>query len=266
MNARLMFQPLWLPTRRNREFRRAKALLDRVILDLVARRRKEAPKNDVLGLLLAAQDEESGAGMNDEQLKDEALTLLTAGHETAGAALSWCWYLLGAHPDIQEQFHAQVAANLEGRLPTAEDLPRIPLATAIFEESMRLYPPAWGMPRESIEADVIAGYPLPARSTLILSQHIIHRHPDFWERPDEFDPGRFLPGEPNNRPRFAYFPFGGGPRICIGNTFAMVEGPLALAALAQRFHFALVPGQQVVADPTFTLRPKHGVQVVVRRR
>ncbi len=212
MNARLMFQPLWLPTRRNREFRRAKALLDRVILELVARRRREAPQHDVLGLLLAAQDEDTGVGMSDEQLKDEALTLLTAGHETTGAALSWCWYLLGAHPEIQEQFHAQVASHLQGRLPTAEELPQIPLATAIFEESMRLYPPAWGMPRESIEADVIAGYPLPARSTLILSQHLIHRHPAFWERPDEFDPARFLPGQSASRAKFAFFPFGGGPR------------------------------------------------------
>ena len=261
MNARLMFQPLWLPTRRNREFKRCKALLDRVVLDLVAQRRREGPRNDVLDLLLAAQDETSGAGMSDELLKDEALTLLTAGHETGGAALSWAWYLLATHPEVQHEFHDQVAAALQGRMPSVDDLERMPLATAIFEESMRLYPPAWGIPRESIESDVINGYPLPAKSTLILSQHLIHRHPAFWNDPDVFDPSRFLPENRTGRPKFAYFPFGGGPRICIGNHFAMIEGPLALAALAQRFHFELVPGQRIEADPTFTLRPKYGVQM-----
>jgi cytochrome P450 len=266
MNARLLFYPLWLPTKLNREFRRSKALLDRVVLELIARRRREAAKGDVLDLLLQAQDEESGAGMSDEQLKDEALTLLTAGHETAGAALSWAWYLLAEHPDVQREFHEQVAGHLQGRTPTAADLPSMPLATAIFEESMRLYPPAWGMPRETVEADVICGYPVPAKATFVLSQYIIHRHPDFWERPDQFDPARFLPGHGAARPKFAYFPFGGGPRICIGNHFAMVEGPLALAAIAQRFHFTLVPHQPIVPDPTFTLRPKFGVRVVVRKR
>ncbi len=265
MNGRLMFQPLWLPTRRNCEFKRCKTLLDRVILDLVARRRREAARQDVLDLLLAAQDEESGQGMSDEQLKDEALTLLTAGHETIGAALSWCWYLLAKHTDVQREFSEQVSRHLQGRLPTAEDLAAMPLATAIFEESMRLYPPAWGMPRETIEPDVICGYPVPARATLILSQYLVHRHPDFWPQPETFLPARFL-SPAAARPKFAYFPFGGGPRICIGNHFAMVEGPLALAALSQRFHFALVPDQRIEADPTFTLRPKYGVHVTVRKR
>ncbi|MGD9723801.1 MAG: cytochrome P450 [Pirellulales bacterium] len=266
MNARLLFYPLWLPTKLNREFRQARELLGRVVLELISRRRNGSPQGDALDLLLAAQDEESGARMTDEQLKDEALTLLTAGHETTGAALSWSWYLLAQHPDVQQAFHEQVAGHLQGRLPTAEDLASLPLATAIFEESMRLYPPAWGMPRETIEPDVICGYPVPAKATFILSQMIIHRHPDFWERPDEFDPTRFLPPHNTGRPKFAFFPFGGGPRICIGNQFAMIEGPLALAALAQRFHFSLVPNQDIVPDPTFTLRPKHGVQMVVRNR
>jgi cytochrome P450 len=266
MNARLMFQPLWLPTPRNRQFKRSKALLDRVVLDLVAKRRSGQPKGDVLDLLLAAQDEESGVGMSDEQLKDEALTLLTAGHETVGAALSWTWYLLGQHPDVQQALHEQVRARLQGRLPGVDDLTAMPLVTAVFEESMRLYPPAWGMPRETIEPDVICGYPIPAKATVVTSQHLIHRHPAFWPRADEFDPSRFLFENSAGRPKFAYFPFGGGPRICIGNHFAMVEGPLVLAALAQRFHFTLVPDQQVVPDPTFTLRPKYGVRMVVRKR
>lgn len=266
MNGRLLFTPLWLPTRRNREFRRSKALLDRVVLELIARRRQAPPQNDVLGLLLAAQDEESGRSMTDQQLRDEAITLLTAGHETAGAALSWCWYLLGQHPEVQEALHAQVSARLGGRTPTADDLPALPLATAIFEESMRLYPPAWGMPRETLADDVIHGYRVPARSTIVLSQLVAHRHPVFWSDPDRFDPSRFLPGQGHDRPKFAYFPFGGGPRLCIGNHMAMIEGPLLLAALAQRFRFQLVPGQNIVPDPTFTLRPAPGVQMVITHR
>jgi cytochrome P450 len=266
MNGRLMFTPPWLPTSRNRQFRQSMALLDRVVLDLVARRRNEPAKNDVLGLLLAAQDEDSGLGMTDVQLKDEAITLLTAGHETAGAALSWTWYLLGQHPEVQQSLFEEVSGHLGGRLPVEGDLPHMPLATAVFEETMRLYPPAWGMPRETIADDSINGYPVPKKSTLILSQLLAHRHPDFWPEPDRFDPSRFLGGLSADRPKFAFFPFGGGQRICIGNHMAMVEGPLALAALSQRFQFTLVPDQQVVADPTFTLRPKYGVQCVVRKR
>jgi cytochrome P450 len=266
MNGRLLFKPLWLPTRRNRQFKAAKALLDRVVLSLVERRRAAPPQNDFLGRLLAAQDEESGAGMTDDELKDQAITLLTAGHETAGAALSWSWYLLAKNPQWQQALADQAAAHLSGRVPTAEDLPSIPLATAIFEETMRLYPPAWGMPRETIAADTIQGYPMPPKATIILMQDIVHRHPDFWSEPDRFDPARFLPGGGEGRHRFAYFPFGGGPRICIGNHLAMVEGPLVLAALAQRFKFTLAPGQSIEPDPTFTLRPKPGVQMIVRRR
>ncbi len=266
MNARLLLQPLWLPTRRNREFKRCKALLDRVVLELIARRHGESPRHDVLDLLLAAQDEDSGQRMSDEQLKDEALTILTAGHETTGAALAWTWYLLGQHPEAQQELFEQVAGHLQGRLPAMEDLARMPLVTAVFEESMRLYPPAWGMPRETVEPDVICGYPIPAKATIILSQMLAHRHPDFWQRPDAFDPSRFLPPSNQGRPKFAYFPFGGGPRICIGNQFAMVEGPLALAAIVQRFRFELVPNQCVEPDATFTLRPKHGVQMVVHKR
>ncbi len=266
MNGRLMFRPTWMPTARNRQFRRSKALLDRVVLDLIARRRGGPPQNDVLDLLLAAQDEESGVGMSDEQLKDEAITLLTGGHETTGAVLAWAWYLLTQHPEAQRDLHDQVSAHLRGREPTAEDLTSMPLATAVFEETMRLYPPAWGMPREPIEDDEINGYPLPAKSPLVLSQYLVHRHPDFWPRPEVFDPSRFLPPQNAGRPKFAYFPFGGGPRICIGIHFAMIEGPLILASLAQRFHFTLAENQSIVPDPTFTLRPKYGVQVIVRKR
>ncbi len=139
----------------------------------------------------------------------------------------------------------------------------MPLVRAVFEETMRLYPPAWGQPRESIHADEINGFPIPAKSIVSVNQYITHRHPDFWDDPEKFKPERFLPGHAENRHKFAYFPFGGGPRICIGNTFAMLEGPLALATILQRFRFELVPGQTIIPDPTFTLRPKYGVKMTL---
>jgi cytochrome P450 len=254
--------PTWLPTPRNLRFKRAKKLLDRVVLELIAARRRSASQpEDLLSLLLATQDEETGVGMTDRQLKDEALTLLTAGHETAGAALSWAWYLLGQHPRIQEDLHDEVRGKLGGRSPALEDLPGLPLARAVFEEAMRLYPPAWGQPRQAIGPDEINGFPIPARGIVALSQYVTHRHPDFWEAPEEFRPERFLPGRAAGRPKFAYFPFGGGPRVCVGNHFALMEGPLVLATVAQRFRVELVPGQHVVPDATFTLRPKYGVKV-----
>jgi cytochrome P450 len=266
MNGRLML-PLGIPTRRNRAFQRSIALLDRVVIQLIESRRKApAPGNDLLGLLLAAQDEESGAGMTDQQLKDEVITLLTAGHETIGAALSWSWYLLGQHGDVQEALGDEAAGRLQGRTPTIDDLPHLPLATAVLEESMRLYPPAWGVPREALGADDLQGHPVAKGAILTLAQFLAHRHPDFWTQPDRFDPTRFLPGQAQTRHKGAYFPFGGGPRICIGNHLAMMEGTLVLAALAQRFRFTLVPGQTVTPDATFTLRPRSGVQVSIVKR
>jgi cytochrome P450 len=253
--------PTWLPTPRNLAFARAKKLLDRVVLDLIAARRTATvPKDDLLSLLLAAQDSETGAGMTNEQLKVEALTLLTAGHETVGAALSWTWYLLGQHSKVQEDLYDEVYGRLEGRSPTLEDLGDLPLVRAVFEESMRLYPPAWGQPREALTDNEINGFFIPAKGTVTVNQWVTHRHPDFWDEPETFKPERFLPGHPQ-RHKFAYFPFGGGPRLCIGNAFAMLEGLLVLATIIQKFRFELVAGHPVLPDPTFTLRPKYGVKV-----
>jgi cytochrome P450 len=259
--------PLWVPTRRNLAFRRSKALLDRVVLRLIETRRRSGPAdNDLLDLLLAARDEESGTGMTDQQLKDEALTLLFAGHDTTASALSWAWYLLARHQGVQEALHAEAAAHLQGRTPTAADLPHLPLATAVFEESIRLYPPAPGLARQAVGPDDLQGYPVPAGAILMPSQWVIHRHPAYWNEPDQFRPERFLPGRAADRPKFAYFPFGGGPRVCIGNTFAQIEGALVLAALAQRFHFRPADDREVEIDTTFVLRPKGPVNLVVRKR
>jgi cytochrome P450 len=259
--------PAWLPTPGNLAFGRAKRLLDRVVLQLIAaRRRSGAQPADLLSLLLAAQDEETGVGMTDEQVKNEVLTLLMAGHETMGAALAWTWYLLGRHPRVQDDMADEVVGRLGGRSPALEDLPRLPLTRAVFEETLRLYPPAWGQPREAIEADEINGFAIPAGAPVALSQYVTHRHPDFWEKPEQFEPSRFLPERAAGRHKFAYFPFGGGPRVCIGNHFALMEGPLVLATILQRFRVELVPGQEVLPDATFTLRPRHGVKVLLRPR
>jgi cytochrome P450 len=260
----LQLTPSWWPSSRNRSFARAKALLDRVVLGLIDDRRRSGSRpDDLLSLLLAAQDEETGAGMTDQQVKDEALTLLTAGHETVGAALSWSWYLLGKHPQVQNDLYDEVRGRLQGRSPTIDDLPHLPLARAVFEESMRLYPPAWGLPRETLAADEVGGFPIPAKATVILCQYLTHRHPAIWDEPERFNPARFLPPQPAGRHKFTYFPFGAGPRACIGNTFALIEGPLVLATVAQRLRIELVPGQAVVPDPTFTLRPRDGVKVTL---
>jgi cytochrome P450 len=265
MNSVFMLPPS-VPTARNREFRRCRTVLDRVVRELIESRRGATAGHDVLALLLAAQDEDSGTGMSDQQLKDEVITLLTAGHETIGAALSWAWYLLSQNPDDQEALHDEAFARLRGRTPTADDLPHLPFATAVFEETMRLYPPAWGLARETLECDEINGHALRKKATILLSQWVTHRHPAYWSEPDRFRPERFLVGQTDERPKYAYFPFGGGPRACIGNYLAMLEGPLVLAALAQRFQFALVPGSDVIPDAAFTLRPKTAVKVLVRKR
>jgi cytochrome P450 len=259
--------PLWAPTPRNRAYRSAKNLLDAVVLRLIeSRRRGGSAANDLLDLLLAARDEESGTGMSDQQLKDEVLTLLFAGHDTTTAGLSWAWHLLARHPEVQEALHDEVAAHLAGRTPTADDLPHLPLATAVFEEALRLYPPAPGLARRAVAPDEIQGYPFPPKAILMPSQWVTHRHPAYWEEPDQFRPERFLPGRAADRPKFAYFPFGGGPRVCIGNTFALIEGALVLAALTQRFHFRPADDREVEIDMTFVLRPKGAVNLVVRKR
>ncbi len=266
MNSQLT-PPLWFPTRSNRAVRHAKELIDRVVLEVIEARRRHGPgAGDLLDLLLAARDEESGTGMTDQQLRDEVLTLLGAGHETVGAALSWSWHLLGQHPDVQEALADEARGRLGGRQPDFDDLPHLPLARAVFEEALRLYPPAPGLPRVAIHDDEIEGRHVPAKALVLLFQYVTHRDPAFWDEPERFKPERFLAGAGAGRPKFAYFPFGGGPRVCIGNTFALTEGPLVLAALAQRFRLEPVPGHEVVPDTTFTLRPKNGVKMMLHRR
>jgi cytochrome P450 len=266
MNSRIT-PPLWVPTRTNREVRHAKDLLDRVVLEVIEARRRHGPgTGDLLDLLLAARDEESRTGMTDQQLRDEVLTLLTAGHDTVGAALSWAWHLLGQHPDVQEALADEARGHLGGRPADVEDLPHLPLARAVFDETLRLYPPAPGVVREPLHDDEIDGRRLPAKTIVVLYAYVTHRDPALWDEPLRFKPERFFATAAAGRPKFAYFPFGGGPRVCIGNTFALMEGPLVLATLAQRFRLEPAPGHVVAADTTFTLRPKNGVKMMLQCR
>lgn len=252
--------PEWMPTPRNRRFWQVVRTMDTVAYGIIAERRRSGQdQGDLLSLLLSARDEDTGAGMSDKQLRDEVTTFLGAGSETTAVTLAWTWYLLSTHPAVDRQLRAELAAVLGGRTPTAEDLPHLPYTRMVIEEALRLYPPAWGMSRQALGDDTIGGYPIPANSLVTLSPYVTHRLAAFWENPEGFDPERFTPERSAGRPRYAYFPFGGGPRQCIGNEFALMEAQLVVATVAQRYRLYVVPGHAVVPYPIFTLRPRHGV-------
>ena len=258
--ARLLVKPA-------RDFQSAKATLDHIIFEMIAERRRHPnpERNDLLSLLLAAQDED-GSGMSDAQLRDECLTIFLAGHETTANALTWTWFLLSQHPRAEARFHAELNSVLGGRAPTAADVERLPYTRAVLSEALRLYPPAWIMGRQAREPIELGGYTLPAGATLIFSQWAVQRDPRWWPDPLRFDPARWTTDTTTARPRFAYFPFGGGPRVCIGEPFAWMEGILVLAALGQRWWMRLAPGQRVELNPGITLRPKQGMKMRLEMR
>jgi cytochrome P450 len=255
----------WLPS--TRRLNRTVAALDDVVESIIEQRRRfPGDSDDLLAMLMEARDEETGSAMDDMQLRDEVMTLMLAGHETTSTALSWTLYLLSQHPDTRERLEAEVDAVLGDRTPSIEDVPRLTYANMVLQESMRLYPPAWGLARWCHEADEVGGYYLPPNSSVTLSPFLTHRHPEFWPDAERFDPERFAPEQEKGRPRFAYIPFGGGPRLCIGNQFAMTEAMLILATIVQRYRLDLVPGHQVGIDAQITLRPKGGLPMLVSAR
>jgi cytochrome P450 len=261
---RLKYLPWW---HSSKVIRQNTAVLDNIVHKIIAERRQSgAQKDDLLGMLMAARDEETGEGMDDQQLRDEVMTIMLAGHETTAVALSWVFYLLSQHPAVRTRMEQELADVLGGRTPTFADVPQLSYTTMIIEEAMRLYPPAYAMARFGHEADVIGGYDVPANAIITLSPYLTHRHPDFWEEPLRFDPERFTPERVAERPRYAYLPFGGGPRQCIGNSFAMTEAVLLLATIARRFQAKLQPGHQVDIEPLITLRPKGGLPMILRAR
>jgi cytochrome P450 len=258
--------PISLPTPRNRRFRRAADVLERTLQSIITERRRtgeDAP--DLLSMLMHARDDETGEQMSDEQLRDEAMTIFLAGHETTANALAWAFYLLSTHPDVERRLRAELDEVLGGRSPTMQDLGKLPFLQQVVKETLRLYPPAWSIGRRAIEEDVIDGYRIEAGSLVILSPWVTHRHPALWPNPEGFDPERFTPESEKIRPRYAYFPFGGGPRLCIGNNFAMMEAQLLLATIVPRISAALVSGHPVVPQPLITLRPAHGLQMTLHR-
>ncbi len=262
-----LFLPPVLPTPRDRAFQANRRELDGVVNTIIAQRRASGDdKHDLLGMLLSARDEDTGEGMNDDQLRAEVKTLLLAGHETTANALTWVWYLVSQHPEVEAKLHAELAAVLGGRLPGVEDLPRLTYTRMVIEEALRLYPPAWIVARKAQQGDTFGEYQVPPGSSILISTYVTHRHAEFWDDPERFDPERFSPERSEKRHRYAYFPFGGGPRQCIGNTFALMEAQLILATIAQRYRLRLVPGHVVEPNPLITLQPKHGLKMFVDRR
>lgn len=264
--------PPGFPTARNRQFKSALNQLDKAVFSIINYRRqarKDArsssiEQSDLLDLLLNARDEQSGTGMTDQQLRDEVITLLIAGHETVASALTWTWYLLSQNPSSADRLRAELTQVLGEQVPTEEDLPNLPFTRMVFEEALRLYPPAWMISRRALSEDTIVcgeTYSIPANALVIMSPYIIQRHPAYWESPELFDPLRFTPEKIPNRPHFAYIPFGGGPRLCIGDSFARFEAQLIIASIAQRFRLDLVGDPPVAAEPLVTLRPLHGLSM-----
>ena len=259
--------PEAIPTPDNRKYRRSIGVIHSVIDRLIDERRASGQDTgDLLSTLAFARYEDTGDLMDRDQLRAEVITLFLNGHETVSDALGWSFYLLSKHPEVERKLHQELASALGGRTPTMDDLPKLQYTSWIIEESMRLYPPAWIIERDTIEADEVGGYHIPPKSTVVLTQWATHRHPDFWENPEGFDPERFSPERSAGRHRFAYFPFGGGPRLCVGNNFAMMEMTLVLAQIAQRYHLDLVSSHRVVMEPVITLRPKYGIVTSLRPR
>jgi cytochrome P450 len=256
-----------LPLPANRRFDRALRDLERVVYQMIDdRRRSGHDKQDLLSMLLSASDEETGERMTDRQLRDEVMTMLLAGHETTSLALSWTCFLLWQHPDVARRVVHEADRVLGGGRPTFADIEQLAVTRMVLQESLRLYPPAWGFSRLALAEDQIGGYRVPARSIVFLIPFVVHRRPRLWPDPERFDPDRFTPDRVAERPRFAYLPFGGGPRQCIGNQFAMVEAQLILATVMRRYRIELEPGQHVSPEPLITLRPKSGIRVRVLSR
>jgi cytochrome P450 len=242
--------PLWmtrLPLPVNRRFKKALATIDEAVHRIIRERRREGQEggDDLLSMLMEARDEETGETMSDQQIQDEVTTIYLAGHETTAVTLAWAWYLLSKSPEVARGVREEVSRVLGERTPGIEDVPNLTYTKMVIDETLRLYPAAWMISRTAVEEDEIEGYRIPAGQTLFLSPYVTHRRPDLWPNPEGFDPERFAPESGGERPRFAYFPFGGGPRQCIGNNFAHVEAILVVAMVMQRYRLDLMSGQTV---------------------
>jgi cytochrome P450 len=254
--------PLDWPLPGNQRFKRERAKLDAIVYRLIAeRRRSEKVGTDLVSQLMQARDDETGESMSDQHLRDEIMTMVFAGHETVSTAMTWAWWFLSKHSEVERKLRAELNDVLGGRVPTLEDLPKLTYTTMVIQETLRHYPPIWLMSRTPRVDDEIGGYLIPVSpNTLVfVCPYVTHRHPDFWDNPEGFDPQRFTPERIAGRHRFAYFPFGGGPRLCIGEPFGMLEMQLVISMVAQAFRPNVVPGFPVQAQPAISLRAKHGI-------
>ena len=263
--------PPWVPTHRNQEFHRALETIDSVVLGLIrarqaARGSGEQPRHDLLDMLLDAEDAETGERMTDQEVLDEVKTVFAAGHETTANALTWTWLLLSEHPEAGEKLRAELDAVLDGRPPTLADVPNLHYTRQVFDEALRLYPPVPALVRRVIRATTLGGYEIPANSRALISIYNLHRHPGFWEEPIRFEPERFSPERRASHHDLAYIPFGAGQHKCIGNNFALMEGLLLLAMIAQRYELDLVPERPVEREVAVTMRPREGLYVRLRLR
>jgi cytochrome P450 len=259
--------PAWVPTRTNRQFQASARKVDQVILQIIDARRKQsdASADDLLSLLIRARDED-GSSMTDAQVRDEAVTLFLAGHETTALALTYSLYLLATHPECQDRLAGELAGVLGGRTPGLADLENLKYTDAVVLEAMRLYPPAWVMARQALTDVEIGGFRFGKGAEFVMSPWVLHRDPRNFDAPEAFQPERWQGDLPQRLPRFAYFPFGGGPRVCIGNRFAMMEAKLVLASALQRFRFEATPQTELTLLPSVTLRPRHGLHVQLAAR
>jgi cytochrome P450 len=263
---RTIFVPHWIPTPTNLRMKREVAQIEKILYRIIAERRASGrDAGDLLSMLLAAQDED-GTRMTDKQLRDETITLFLAGHETTASTLSWAWWLLAQNPAVEAKLHAEMDTVLAGRAPTLDDLPNLSYTAHVITEVLRLYPAAWGLARLVVEPHEVAGYPVTKGMGVAMAQWVVHRDPRWYDEPEKFQPERWEGDLLRRLPRFAYFPFGGGPRQCIGNTFALMEAALVLATIAQKFRLRLVAHHRVVPLASITLRPRHGVRVTLERR
>ena len=258
--------PTFFPTQRNRRFLNALKTLDEAVEGMLNRRKQLGLGDDLLSILIRAQEEQGKETLPDRQIRDEVVTLLIAGHETVATALTWSWYLLSQNPEQRQQLFSEVDSVLNGNAPGLDILQELTYTFNVFQEALRLYPPAWLITRKALQPDDLSGYTIPADALVIISPYTMHRHPDFWQLPERFDPNRFSAERFNHQHKFAYIPFGGGPALCIGKNFALIEAQIVLASLSQVFQFDLAKQEPVQMDALVTLRPRGGLHMRLTER
>jgi cytochrome P450 len=258
--------PMWIPLPRQMRFRRARAELQAVVDELVSRRSSSTTdREDVLSRLIISAGEEADPRVGRERLRDELVTLLLAGHETTASTLGWALHLIDQNPHVWQKLHDEATSVLSDRLPEYEDLHRLRYTSMVVEETMRLYPPVWLLPRKSLAPDEVGGYYVPAGADVVVTPYTLHRHPRFWADPERFDPERFDPATTSDRPRYAYIPFGAGPRFCVGNHLGLMEATFVIAMLARDLRLTMVPGYRVVPEPMLSLRVRGGLPMSIQR-